>query len=74
MAQPQAPVSPIRGLSVREDASGCPALHQKVGKNKYICLANFFFRIEAFVKFPLKVHSRYNGYILFVQRVDGVSM
>ena len=68
------PVSPIKGLSVREDTSGCPAIHQKIGKNKYVCLANFFFGVNGFAKFPLKVHSRYNGYILFVKRVDGVSM
>ena len=37
------PVLPIKGLSVREDTSGCPAIHQKIGKNKYVCLANFFF-------------------------------
>jgi hypothetical protein len=70
----QIPASPIKGLSVREDSSGHPAIHKKIGKNKYVCLANFFFRVEAFVKFPHAAHRKYNGYILFVQRVDGVSM
>jgi hypothetical protein len=65
------PVSPIKSLSVQEDSSGCPALHKKVGKNKYVCLANFFFRVDAFLKFPHAAHTRYNGYILFVQHVDG---
>ena len=38
----QIPASPIKGLSVWEDSSGRPAIHKKIGKNKYVCLANFF--------------------------------
>ena len=61
-----APSSPVKNLSVREDASGSRALHTKTGKYKYACIANFYFSIEAFVKFSQ--HSKYNGYILNVCR------
>lgn len=66
------PVPPLKSLSVREDASGSRALHTKTAKNKYLCQANFYFTVEAFVKFP--VHNKYNGYILNVCRTDGVTM
>jgi hypothetical protein len=65
--------SPVKGLSVREDQQGSRALHSKTGKERYKCIANFYFTIKAFVKFP-KAHSKYNGYIMNVQRTDGVSM
>jgi hypothetical protein len=66
--------SPIKGLSVREDASGARALHTKVGKDRYRCISNFYFDLKAFVKFPCIDHVKYNGFIAEVHRIDGVSM
>lgn len=67
------PGSPIKGLSVREDQQGSRALHAKTGKERYKSIANFYFTIKAFVKFPQE-QSRFNGYILTVHRTDGVYM
>ena len=64
--------SPLKGLSVREDPHGSRALHMKSKKERYECIANFYFSMEAFVKF--EQHSKYNGYILNVTRTDGVAM
>jgi ribosomal protein L35AE/L33A len=67
------PASPAKSLSVREDQRGVKALHSKIEKNRYKCVANFYFTIKAFVKFR-KTHRKYNGYVLDVHRNDGVSM
>lgn len=67
-------VSPIKGLSVREDQAGAKALHVKTDKDRYKCISNFYFIIKAFVKFPEKDLTKFNGYILLVYRNDGVSM
>ena len=66
------PESPVKSISVREDESGVRALHFKVGKRKYKCIANFYFVIECFIKFL--VWKKYNGYIINVRRTDGASM
>ena len=65
--------SPIKGLSVREDQQGFRALHAKTGEERYKCIVNFYFTINAFVKFPV-AQSKFNGYIINVQRTDEVSM
>lgn len=67
------PGSPIKGLSVREDQQGSRALHAKTGKERYKSIANFYFTVKAFVRFP-QVQSKFNGYILTVQRTDGICM
>jgi hypothetical protein len=65
--------SPAKSLSVREDSQGVKALHSKIEKGRYKCIANFYFTLKAFVKFG-KDHIKYNGYLLDVHRTDGVSM
>ncbi|CAB3985928.1 Hypothetical predicted protein [Paramuricea clavata] len=65
--------SPIKGLPVREDDGGKRALHTKVAKDRYRCISNFYFDLKAFVKFPAD-HNKYNGFIVVVHRIDGVSM
>jgi hypothetical protein len=72
MATPTSP-SPIKSLSVREDQQGSRALHSKTGKERYKCIANFYFTVKSFVKFPPH-QNRFNGYLFDVHRKDGVSM
>ena len=67
------PGSPIKSLSVREDQRGSRTLHFKTDKERYKCIANFYFTIKAFVKFP-QLHNKFNGYLINVHRKDGVSM
>ena len=74
MDAPQAPELPIKGISVREDQFGSRALHFKAGKQRYRCIANFYFVIDCFVKFESCVCKKYNGYVLNVRRTDGVAM
>ena len=66
--------SPIKGISAREDQDGSKTLHVKVDTNRYKCISNFFFHVKAFVKFVEKELTIFNGYILSVHRIDGVSM
>ena len=72
MTSSSTPVSPLKSLSVREDQHGSRALHTKTGKQRYACISNFYFNIEAFVMYP--EHCKFNGYILNVSRTDGVAM
>ncbi len=74
MNTPSTAVSPVKSLSVREDGSGNRALHTKVAKDRYRCISNFYFDLKAFVKFPGVDHVKYNGFLIDVYRVDGVSM
>ena len=75
MTTPSKPVTPIKGLAVREDVdSGARALHTKVSKDKYRCVSNFYFELKAFVNFPSSDHVKFNGFIVDVHRTDGVSM
>jgi hypothetical protein len=74
MTAPSTSQSPIKGLSVREDESGNRALHTKVQKNRYRCISNFYFDLKAFINFPCIDHIKYNGFIVDVHRIDGVSM
>lgn len=67
-------VSPIKGISVREDSEGNRALHTKAAKDRYNCISNFYFDQKAFVKFPSVDHAKYNGFIIDVHRIDRVSM
>ncbi len=67
-------VSPIKGLSVREDRAGAKTLHVKTDTNRYKCISNFYFDIKAFVKFEDKEHTKFNGYVLVVYRDDGITM
>ena len=64
--------SPRKSLSVRAAAGG-RALHKKVEKGRYKPIANFYFTIDSFVKFP-SAYKKFNGYGLNVHRTDGVSM
>lgn len=68
------PVSPIKGVSVREDKDGVSTLHVKTDNNRYRSIANFYFIIKAFVRFRERDLTHFNGYILNVNRHDGVSM
>ena len=68
------PVSPVKSLSVREDKEGASTLHVKMDTDQYRSIANFSFIIKAFVRFPEKDLTLLNGYLLNVQRNDGVSM
>jgi hypothetical protein len=65
--------SPRKSLSVREAGEGISCLHKKMEKDRYKPIANFYFTIEAFVKFPV-AYRRFNGYILNVHRTDSNSM
>ena len=66
------PISPIKGISVREDQAGGRTLHVKTDNNGYKSVSNFYFEIKAFVKFEDKEHTKFNGYVLDVIRDDGV--
>lgn len=65
--------SPVKSISVREDKDGKRALHLKQNEKKYRSVANFHFSVMTFIEFPSHLR-RYNGYLLDVHRVDGVSM
>ena len=56
------PISPIKGISVREDQAGGRTLHVKTDNNRYKSVSNFYFEIKAFVKFEDKEHTKFNGY------------
>ncbi len=67
--------SPIKGVSVREGKDGASTLHVKTdNNNQYASIANLYFVIKAFVRFPEGDLTHFNGYILNVNRSDGVSM
>lgn len=65
--------SPKKSLSVRCDADGRLSIHMKYNQNLYKSVANFCFHIKNFVIFNDNV-SKYNGYLLDVERRDGVKM
>jgi hypothetical protein len=65
--------SPMKSLSVRQNQDGKRSLHVKRGDNSYKSISNFHFLISCFVEFP-KEFQRYNGYLVDVQRMDGVQM
>lgn len=70
----QASPSPKKSLSVRLDRDKRPSIHAKVSENTYKSVANFFFAMKNFIIFPGHL-SRYNGYLLDVERTgDGVKM
>ena len=51
---------------MREDQHGSRTLHTKTAKQRYKCIANFHFIVDAFVKFP--GCSKYNGFLINVHR------
>ncbi|CAB4020744.1 Hypothetical predicted protein, partial [Paramuricea clavata] len=65
--------SPKKSLSVRTDRDRRTSIHSKIGENSYKSVANFYFKMKYFIRFPDHL-SRYNGYILDVERKDGVKM
>ena len=62
-----------KGISVREDLTGCKTLHIKIDEDRYKSMSDFYIEIKASVKFPEKELTHFNGYILTVHRRDGVS-
>lgn len=65
--------SPVKSISVREDKDGKKALHIKQREKKYSSVANFHFSVVSFVEFPSN-WRKYSGYLLDVQRMDGIRM
>ena len=65
--------SPKKSLSVRSDSDGRRSIHIKCSQNLYKSVANFYFCIKYFIIFNDNM-SKYNGYILDVERRDGVKM
>ena len=62
-----------KSLSVRCDRDGRSTIHIKRGQNKYESLSNFYFQIKHFVAFEDRL-SRYNDYLMDVERNDAVKM
>lgn len=67
------PRSPLKSLSVREDADSKRSLHVKTGENSHKSISNFYFSIVGHVEFEQELHHL-NGYLLEVVRTDGEIM
>ena len=55
--------SPVKSLSVRENADGSVCMHKKIKPGIYEIVADFWFEIEMFVKFIGTLNTS-SGYIL----------
>lgn len=65
--------SPKKSLSIRANTEGKRLFHVKKSNTKYVPVSNFSFRIVSFIEFEPAL-SKYNGYLLDVQRSDGARM
>ena len=63
----------VKSISIREGKDGKRALHLKQKEKKYRSVVNYHFSVITFIEFPLRLR-KYNGYLLGIHRIDGISM